>query len=119
MKPASPACGAQPSEHMATVTCASAMPISSKISRKPSTAYGRFRRRGKKLRFMKRFTTRIRIGLLLLVCVALPVFSGPAQQHKNPEPAQPDSNSQTLSINVDLVNVLFTVADKSGKLITR
>ncbi len=68
---------------------------------------------------MKRSMKRIRIGLLFLVCAALPVFSLTAQQNKTAEPAQPDSNSQILSVNVDLVNVIFTVADKSGKLITR
>src|SRR3954447_16637898 len=122
MKPASPVSGEQPSEHMATVICASAMRIRSRISRKPSPAYARFLRRGKKPRLMKRSScsmTRIRLCLLLLICAALPVFSLPAQQNKTAEPGQSDSNSQILSVNVDLVNVIFTVADKSGKLITR
>jgi VWFA-related protein len=62
---------------------------------------------------------RMRICLVLLLCAALPALTLLAQQSKNPAQAQPDSNSQTLSVNVDLVNVIFTVADKSGKLVTR
>jgi VWFA-related protein len=62
---------------------------------------------------------RVRICLVLLLCAALPAFSLLAQQNKNPEQTQPDTPSQILSVNVDLVNVIFTVADKSGKLVTR
>jgi Ca-activated chloride channel homolog len=60
---------------------------------------------------------RLRICLIVLAGVALPAFSLLAQQNKNA--AQSDTNSQILSVNVDLVNVIFTVADKSGKLVTR
>jgi VWFA-related protein len=51
---------------------------------------------------------RTRFLLAVLVCSALvaPVLVGQQQPQ------------QTLSINVDLVNVLFTVSDKSGKFIT-
>jgi Ca-activated chloride channel family protein len=62
---------------------------------------------------------RMRICLALLLSAALPAFSILGQQNKNAEQVQPDSNSQILSVNVDLVNVIFTVADKSGKLVTR
>src|SRR6516164_451093 len=53
---------------------------------------------------------RTRFLLALLVCSALVASVAPvlvAQQQQ-----------QTLSVNVDLVNVLFTVSDKSGKFIT-
>ena len=53
---------------------------------------------------------RTRFLLAILVCSALVVSVAPvlvAQQQQ-----------QTLSVNVDLVNVLFTVSDKSGKFIT-
>ena len=53
---------------------------------------------------------RTRFLLAVLVCSALVASVAPvlvAQQQQ-----------QTLSVNVDLVNVLFTVSDKSGKFIT-
>src|SRR5215470_3704792 len=39
------------------------------------------------------------------------------------QPAQPEAppkpvDDQTLSVNVDLVNILFTVADRKGKFVT-
>jgi Ca-activated chloride channel homolog len=60
-----------------------------------------------------------RIGLIgvLLTCVALSL-TALAQNNKRPEPPKSDAGQETLSVNVDLVNVLFTVADKSGKFIT-
>jgi VWFA-related protein len=60
----------------------------------------------------------IRLALVFLVCLALPAGSLVAQKSKGSDQPKGDGNSQTLSINVDLVNVLFTVADKSGKFIT-
>jgi VWFA-related protein len=60
----------------------------------------------------------IRLILAFVVCMALPAGSLVAQKNKRGEQPKTDSNSQTLSVNVDLVNVLFTVADKSGKFIT-
>jgi VWFA-related protein len=60
----------------------------------------------------------IRLVLVFLVCVAVPAGLLLAQKNKKSEPPKNGDNSQTLSVNVDLVNVLFTVADKSGKFIT-
>jgi VWFA-related protein len=51
---------------------------------------------------------RIRFLLALFVCAVLAA----------PGFAQKSQDQQTLSVNVDLVNVLFTVSDKSGKFIT-
>jgi Ca-activated chloride channel family protein len=58
----------------------------------------------------------IRLFLAISVCLVLPA-SLSAQRNKKPEPSKTD-NEQTLSVNVDLVNVLFTVADKNGRFIT-
>ena len=57
----------------------------------------------------------IRLFLAICVCFVLPA-SLAAQRNKKPEPAKIDE--QTLSVDVDLVNVLFTVADKNGRFIT-
>jgi len=59
----------------------------------------------------------IRLLLAISVCLVLPA-SLAAQKNKRPAPAKEDSSEQTLSVNVDLVNVLFTVADKNGRFIT-
>jgi len=56
---------------------------------------------------------RIRLFWALLLC-ATPGLLGQTNQL----PAQPPQSPQTLSINVDLVNVIFTVSDKTGKFIT-
>jgi VWFA-related protein len=58
------------------------------------------------------------IGLFLTIsiCVVLPA-SLSAQKNKKAQPVKEDA-AQTLSVNVDLVNVLFTVADKNGRFIT-
>src|SRR5262245_36799674 len=114
MKQASRASGERHSGPTATGTCASATQIRSRTSWKPLPASKKLLRPGKNSP-MKR----IGICLVLLLCAALPALTLVAQQSKNPDQAQPDSNSQTLSVNVDLVNVIFTVADKSGKLVTR
>jgi Ca-activated chloride channel homolog len=60
-----------------------------------------------------------RIGIFrtLLICGALSVTSL-AQKDRRSEQAKPETDQQTLSVNVDLVNVLFTVADKKGTFIT-
>src|ERR1041385_7093289 len=99
---------------MATVICASATQTRSRTSRKPLPASKKFLRPGKSS-LMKR----IRISLVFLLCTALPALTILGRQSKNTQQPQTDSNSQTLSVNVDLVNVIFTVADKSGKLVTR
>lgn len=53
----------------------------------------------------------------LLICGALSATML-AQTDRRTDQANRDGNQQTLSVNVDLVNVLFTVADKSGRFIT-
>src|SRR6266516_7177516 len=53
---------------------------------------------------------------LLLALIGSAVAQRPQQQN----PASPSSQTgdQTISVNVDLVNILFTVADRKGKFIT-
>jgi VWFA-related protein len=58
----------------------------------------------------------IRLFLAIAICVVLPA-SLAAQRDKKAPPAKEDA-PQTLLVNVDLVNVLFTVADKNGRFIT-
>src|ERR1041385_6878230 len=58
----------------------------------------------------------IRLFLAIAICVVLPA-SLAAQRDKKAPPAKEDT-PQILSVNVDLVNVLFTVADKNGRFIT-
>src|SRR3989454_4058864 len=62
-----------------------------------------------------------------VLCVAMSSFvaaqRGQPQQKSQPQqrPAEPPAkptDDQTLSVNVDLVNILFTVADKKGKFVT-
>jgi Ca-activated chloride channel family protein len=64
---------------------------------------------------------RLSIGVLLIIVLA---GFGLAQRGQTPgeapagqQPPRPDL-SQTLTVTVDLVNILFTVADKKGKFIT-
>ena len=56
---------------------------------------------------------RIRLFWALLLCATPGLLA-----QTNQVPAQPPQSPQTLSINVDLVNVIFTVSDKTGKFIT-
>lgn len=58
----------------------------------------------------------IRLFLAIAICVILPA-SLAAQRNKKAQPPKEDA-AQTLSVNVDLVNVLFTVSDKNGRFIT-
>jgi VWFA-related protein len=58
----------------------------------------------------------IRLFLAIGLCLVLSA-SLAAQRNKKGESAKVE-DSQTLSVNVDLVNVLFTVADKNGRFIT-
>src|SRR5947209_8548109 len=41
-----------------------------------------------------------------------------SQQPRPAEPVAKPADDQTISVNVDLVNILFTVADKKGKFVT-
>src|SRR5215469_17763681 len=64
--------------------------------------------------------------LIALVCVL--TLSGLAVGQRGKSPASPapaqvatqsgSGDDQTLSVNVDLVNILFTVADRKGKFVT-
>jgi len=56
---------------------------------------------------------RIRLFWALLLCATPGLLA-----QTNQVPAQPPQSPQTLSINVDLVNVIFAVSDKTGKFIT-
>src|SRR5438094_2772816 len=62
-----------------------------------------------------------------VLCVALSSFvAAPRgqQQQKGQQPQRPvgapakPADDQTISVNVDLVNILFTVADRKGKFVT-
>src|SRR6516162_7623014 len=55
----------------------------------------------------------IRLFWALLLCATPGLLA-----QTNQLPAQPPQSPQTLSINVDLVNVIFTVSDKTGRFIT-
>ena len=62
-----------------------------------------------------------------VLCVALSSFVAAQrgqQQQKGQQPQRPvgapakPADDQTISVNVDLVNILFTVADRKGKFVT-
>src|SRR5678816_4496151 len=63
------------------------------------------------------------VVLLVLACTA-PILAQRGGQAPSPTPSQtqrPAANQQqqdTLSVNVNLVDLLYTVADKKGKFIT-
>jgi VWFA-related protein len=59
----------------------------------------------------------IRLFVAIAICVVLPASLAAQKNNKKGQPAKEDA-PQTLSVNVDLVNVLFTVADKNGRFIT-
>src|ERR1700756_3921221 len=59
----------------------------------------------------------IRLFVAIAICVVLPASLAAQKNNKKVQPAKEDA-PQTLSVNVDLVNVLFTVADKNGRFIT-
>ncbi len=52
--------------------------------------------------------------VIAVLAVFLFVAGAPARQN----PSTPKNDEQTISVNVDLVNVLFTVANKSGKFVS-
>jgi len=57
----------------------------------------------------------------LLVCAAMSSFAAAqrGQQKQRPVEQSPKpTDDQTISVNVDLVNILFTVADRKGKFVT-
>ena len=60
-----------------------------------------------------------RLSLLILICaLAVPLVAQRGQQ-QTPQTQPPRPNEdQTLSVNVDLVDLLVSVADKKGKFIT-
>jgi len=58
-------------------------------------------------------------GVLLAVLLSSIAFAQRGQQPAKPaEPVSPPTDDETLSVNVDLVNILFTVADRKGKFVT-
>src|SRR5213594_2006628 len=67
-----------------------------------------------------------RLVMGLLLCAALSSLAvaqrgqqrGQQPQRPAPEPPSRPTDDQTISVNVDLVNILFTVADKKGKFVT-
>jgi Ca-activated chloride channel homolog len=65
---------------------------------------------------------RVVIGLVLLVMASSFVNAQrgqqPAPPAATPGPAPKPGQDQTLSVDVNLVNILFTVADKKGKFVT-
>ena len=70
---------------------------------------------------MKSFITAL-AGVILVVTLSAVVLAQRGAQQQRPAPAVPanpaNPDEQTLSVNVDLVNILFTVADKKGKFVT-
>ena len=67
---------------------------------------------------------RVLIGLVLVLAVSSLVTAQRGQQQRPqtvvtaPAPAVRPGDDQTLSIEVNLVNILFTVADRKGKFVT-
>src|SRR5881296_2654879 len=67
-----------------------------------------------------------RLVMGLLLCAALSSLAvaqrgqqrGQQPQRPAPEPPSRPTDDQTISVNVDLVNILFTVADRKGKFVT-
>src|SRR5438876_4068986 len=58
-------------------------------------------------------------GMLVAVLLSSVALAQRGQQPQRPaEPAAKTTDDQTLSVNVDLVNILFTVADRKGKFVT-
>ena len=60
------------------------------------------------------------IGLVLLLAMST-LLTGQRGQQQPPAPASPPakpSDDQTISVEVNLVNILFTVADRKGKFVT-
>ena len=58
-------------------------------------------------------------GLVLVVALSsFGLAQRGSQQQKPGEPAARPADDQTISVNVDLVNILFTVADRKGKFVT-
>jgi Ca-activated chloride channel family protein len=60
------------------------------------------------------------IGLVLLLAMSS-LLAGQRGQQQPPAPASPPAkptDDQTISIEVNLVNILFTVADRKGKFVT-
>jgi Ca-activated chloride channel homolog len=58
-------------------------------------------------------------GLVLVMALTTFALAQRGSQQARPaEPAAKATDDQTISVNVDLVNILFTVADKKGKFVT-
>lgn len=59
-------------------------------------------------------------GLLLAALLTSVTLAQRPQQQQRPAeaPSKGNDDEETLSVNVDLVNILFTVADRKGKFVT-
>src|SRR3989454_2680250 len=69
--------------------------------------------------FMKALIFGLTLAVLLSsVAVGQRAQRGQQQQKSVDAAAKPAADDQTLSVNVDLVNILFTVADRRGKFVT-
>jgi Ca-activated chloride channel family protein len=58
------------------------------------------------------------LGLILGVSPGSIIYSQNPAKALDPKADKPDKNTENLVINVELINVLFTVADRKGKLVT-
>ena len=65
-------------------------------------------------------------GLVVAILLTSVALGQKAQKKAQPQPKRPEApaasptvgDDETLSVNVDLVNILFTVADRRGKFVT-
>ena len=62
----------------------------------------------------------LKVGLAVATALVLFSFSGYHSQTKvlDHKSEKPEATPESLVVHVDLVNVLFTVTDRKGKLVT-
>jgi Ca-activated chloride channel homolog len=58
------------------------------------------------------------MGLVVVAALSSLTLAQRGSQQARPAEAARPADDQTLSVNVDLVNILFTVADRKGKFVT-